>query len=176
MPFFVQSHSGYSVDDCVNIIDKRSKFVQICTMYNWDDLRYFLAVARAQTVTGAATFLGVNHSTVSRRISSLEDAVGVLLFDRTKEGYDLTEAGLALLDHASKVERSTKKAFAAIEAQDHTLAGRLTVSAPQALAVMVLLPMLKSFRTVQPDIEVRLVSSDQLANLSLAEADIAIRR
>lgn len=144
-------------------------------MTNWDDYRIFLAAARAGTVTGAAKRLGVNHSTVSRRITAMEETAGVQQFDKHKDGYSLTDAGLALLQTAGAAETAMLAAEQTLRAHDHSLSGELVVTAPAALGVIVLTPIIARFRHAHPDILVNLVSSDAVANLSRGEADIAIR-
>lgn len=144
-------------------------------MKNWDDYRIFLAVARAGTVTGAAKQLGVNHSTVSRRVAAMESAARVRLFDRSKDGYALTEAGLALFEQASTAEGALFEAERTLRAHDHSLVGELIVSAPTALGVTILIPIIARFRQAYPDIFMTLISSDDVADLTRREADVAIR-
>lgn len=144
-------------------------------MLDWDDYRFFLAVARAGTVTGAAQRLGVNHSTVSRRIAAMEGAANVRLFTKQKDGYALTDAGLALLERAGATEHAVQAAERTLRAHDYTLTGELIITAPLALGVTVLTPIIARFRQVHPDIVLTLLSSDDIANLTRREADIAIR-
>lgn len=144
-------------------------------MLNWDDYRIFLAVARAGTVTGAAKLLWVNHSTVSRRITAMEATASVQLFDKHREGYTLTDAGLALLETAGAAETAMLTAEQTLRAHNHTLSGELVVTAPAALGVVVLTPIIARFRQAHPDILVNLLTSDEVANLSRRDADIAIR-
>jgi len=149
--------------------------VQKGTMLNWDDYRFFLAVARSGTVTGAAHALSVNHSTVSRRIAAMEETTNVRLFDRRQEGYFLTDAGLALLDRACSAEEAVHAAERTLRAHDHSLTGELVITAPLALMVTVLTPIIARFRQEHPDLILSLVSTDDIANLNRREADIAIR-
>lgn len=144
-------------------------------MLNWDDYRIFLAVARAGTLTGAAKHLGVNHSTVSRRIAAMEETARVRLFERQKDGYPLTEAGLALLERADAAEHCMLAAERTLRAHDHSLIGELIVTAPIALGVSVLTPIIARFKQAHPDIVVTLITSDDIANLARREADLAIR-
>lgn len=144
-------------------------------MLDWDDYRFFLAVARAGTLSGAAQRLGVNHSTVSRRIAAMEEAAKVRLFDKQKDGYALTDAGLALLERAGAAENAVHAAERTLRAHDYTLTGELVISAPLALGVTVLTPIIARFSRAHPDIMLTLISSDDIANLTRREADIAIR-
>ena len=144
-------------------------------MQDWDDIRYFLALARTGSTTGAAKLLAVNHSTVSRRISQLEERIGSRLFDRLASGAVPTAAGAALIAVAEQVERKATEFSRGASAEDARLAGRLVVAAPPLLANHVLMPMVAEFAMRHPDIELELVASDQLASLTRHEADIAIR-
>ncbi len=144
-------------------------------MENWDDLRFFLAVAETGAVTAAATELGVNHSTVSRRIGALEAAADVRLFDRAPEGYVLTQAGLALLERAKPLSGAFHEVSRTLAAHSPTIAGELSVTAPQAAMVHVVMPMLRGFRRQYPEIRLKLVASDDVSNLRRRETDVAIR-
>lgn len=144
-------------------------------MHDWDDIRYFLAVARTGSTTAAARKLVVNHSTVSRRIAQLEERVGARLFDRVATGLVPTAKGSELVDIAEQVERHASLFSLGASADDARLAGRLTVSAPSLLAYHLLMPMIASFATRHPQIEIELNADDDLASLTKREADIAIR-
>lgn len=144
-------------------------------MRDWDDLRFFLAVARHGGVTAAAARLKVNHSTVSRRIAALEAATGAALFDRLPDGYALTAAGAAVLERAQTVEEAMAAVAMALSAHDTQLQGPLKVTAPVAFCTHVLTPLLAEFLRRHPAIEIALVPSDDVARLSRREADVAIR-
>ena len=105
----------------------------------------------------------------------MEATANVQLFERHKDGYPLTEAGLALLGAANAAETAVLAAEQMLQAHDHTLSGELVVTAPSALGVTVLMPIIGRFRQAHPEILVILLTSDGLANLSRREADIAIR-
>ena len=92
-------------------------------MKNWDDLRYYLAVARSGTVSAAARELGVSHTTVLRHIDQLEAEAGVKLFKRLQRGYQLSEAGEKLLQEVSHVEADIQSMMARVQGQDDHLAG-----------------------------------------------------
>jgi DNA-binding transcriptional LysR family regulator len=144
-------------------------------MQDWDDIRYFLALARTGSTTAAAKLLAVNHSTVSRRIGQLEDRIGARLFDRLASGAVPTAAGAALVGVAEQVERRATEFSRGASAEDARLAGRLVVTAPSLLTSYVLMPMVADFAARHPDIELEVVASDQVASLTRHEADIAIR-
>lgn len=144
-------------------------------MNDWDDIRYFLAVARTGSTTAAARKLVVNHSTVSRRIGQLEERVGARLFDRLATGLVPTATGSELIEVAEQVERHASLFSLGASASDARLGGPLTVTAPSLLAHYLLMPMIASFAARYPQIEIELNAGDDLASLTKREADIAIR-
>lgn len=143
-------------------------------MNDWDDLRFFLALARKASVTAAAAALGVNHSTVSRRIGGFEQALNVRLFDRLSSGYTLTPAGEEMLAMASKIEHDVATIDRQLLARDTQMCGSLRVTAPMLL-VEVLMPKLAHYSARYPGVDLQLITSDQHLNLSTREADVAIR-
>ncbi len=141
----------------------------------WNDLQYVLAVCRAGTLSGAARVLGVNHSTVFRRISTIEKKLGVRLFERLASGYTMTEAGEAMLDSGERVENEMLALSRKLIGRDLQLSGVLRVAVPDALLLKILMPHLATFARRYPKIQLELVVSNQYLNLSKREADIAIR-
>ena len=99
-------------------------------MNDWDDLRFFLAIAREGSVSGAARVLGVNHSTVSRRIQNLESKHGVRLFNRQRDGYEMTEAADSIYDQALAIESQGQQISRTLFGQDTRLEGN--VARPQS--------------------------------------------
>lgn len=144
-------------------------------MTNWDDYRFFLAIARHASVRKAAMTLDVSHSTVLRRITAFEDALKVRLFERTPTGYFTTEAGDELLPIAQRVEEETTNASRRIAGRDNELSGKIRVTMPGILATHLLMPDLAAFRRLHPSIELHITPAYSLANLSKQEADVAIR-
>ena len=144
-------------------------------MSDWDDIRYFLAVARGGSVRAGAEQLDVRHSTVIRRLSQLEDRLGARLFDRKPSGYRLTAAGADALEMAEQMARSSHRLEALVLGRDQTLQGVLRVTMTPMLASHLLMPDIAAFMSLYPDVEVDLVSSDTPANLTNREADVAIR-
>lgn len=142
---------------------------------DWDDLRIFLAVAREGSLSGAARTLGVNHSTVFRRIKGFEDRIGVRLFDRMPSGYALTVAGCEMQVTAERVEREVEDLDRQIAGQDLRLSGDIVVTTTDTMAYQFLGPHLKAFCDAFPGINVDLVLDSQFYNLSKRQADIAIR-
>jgi DNA-binding transcriptional LysR family regulator len=144
-------------------------------MIDWDDVRYFLAVARAGSVRAAADRLSVNHSTVLRRIAQLEGRLGVLMFEKLPSGYRLTAAGEEVLEFAEQMEASSDRLETRIFGRDQGIGGLLRVTLAPALATHLLMPDFAEFARLHPDIEMEILSSGELANLTNREADVAIR-
>lgn len=142
---------------------------------NWDDLRLFLAVARSGSISGAASHLGVQHSTVSRRMRALENNLGVRLIERKTGGYELTVAGENLRQAASRMESEVLEVDGALSGKDANLVGSLRVTAINNMATTVLMPMFASFSKAYPDVELHIMVSNMDASLAQREADVAIR-
>ena len=144
-------------------------------MSNWDDIRFFLAVARKGSIRGAAASLGVNHSTVSRRIDAFEKKLGTRLFERLSSGYLITRAGEEMSLSAAKIEAEVNTIGRQVAGRDTQLDGVLKVTLHSSLADKLLMPVFVDFRRTYPDIELDLNISHSLADLSNREADVAIR-
>jgi len=142
---------------------------------NWDDLRLFLAVARTGSISGGAKQLGVQHSTVSRRMRQLEDQLGVRLIERKKSGYELTQAGENVKDAAARMEGEVLAVDGAVVGRDASLVGSLRVTAINNMASSILMPMFASFSKAHPQVELHIIVSNNDASLSQREADVAIR-
>ena len=142
---------------------------------NWDDLRVFLAVARAGSLSGAARSLGVNHSTVFRRIGAFERALEVRLFDRLPGGYVLTAAGDEMRESALRVEAEIAALGRKVVGQDLRLSGTVRIATIDMLAVWLLPRHLAAFRAAYPGIELEVAVSNAAVNLSRHEADVALR-
>jgi len=144
-------------------------------MIDWDDVRYFLAVARGGSVRAAAKRLGVNHATVLRRIAQLEGRLGAHMFEKLPSGYRLTAAGEEVLDLANQMEASSHQLETRVFGRDQSARGLLRVTLPPFLATHLLMPDLADFARLHPDIEMEIQSSGEVANLTNREADVAIR-
>lgn len=142
---------------------------------NWDDLKLFLAVARAGSISGGAKQLGVQHSTVSRRMRQLEVQLGARLIERKKSGYELTQAGESVRNAALRMESEVIAVDGAVLGKDTSLAGTLQVTAINNMASTVLMPMFASFSSAHPGVELHIIVSNTDASLSQREADVAIR-
>ena len=144
-------------------------------MNDWDDIRYFLAIARSGNVTAASKVLGVNHSTVSRRIRALEEKYGVRLFERIQSGYEMTVAATGIFELALDLESKNQQVSRLLFGQDSLLAGEINLTMPHDIFEFCLSGALSVFRELQPGIVLNLSVSKGLRNLAAREADVAIR-
>lgn len=159
---------------CGNVGFRRVS-VHIRTMENWDDYRFFLAVIRKGSVTGAAEALNINHTTVSRRISALEARLGLRLFDRTRSGYTPTPEASQFVAPAEQLEANAHSIARLSRSHDRRLSGELTVTAPPVLVRYVLMPIVQRFHERFRGIALRFHASERVSNLVNREADVAIR-
>lgn len=144
-------------------------------MIDWDDVRYVLSVARDGSVRAAAKRLAVNHATVLRRISQLEDRLGTQMFEKLPSGYRLTPAGEDVLDLAIQMEATSHQLETRVFGRDQSVRGLLRVTLPPFLATPLLMPDIAEFADAYPEIEMEIVSTGEVANLTNREADVAIR-
>jgi molybdate transport repressor ModE-like protein len=144
-------------------------------MIDWDDVRYLRAAARGGSVRAAAARLGVNHSTVLRRIAQLEEHLGTQMFEKLPSGYRLTAAGEEVLELAEQMEASSDQLETRVFGRDQSVRGLLRVTLPPFLATHLLMPEFADFARMHPDIEMEILSSGEVANLTNREADVAIR-
>ena len=144
-------------------------------MLDWDDLRYCLAIQRAGTLAGAASALGINATTVGRRLQSLEERLKTRIFDRTPEGFLVTPAGATLLDHAAHMEREVLAAVRALSGLDDRPIGSVRLSATEMLATRFVAPHLPQFAARYPELTLELECTNRSVSLSRREADIALR-
>ncbi|MEE2944449.1 MAG: LysR family transcriptional regulator [Pseudomonadota bacterium] len=157
------------------IIDALMLCVYDQVMLDWNDLKFVLETARQGGTSGAARALGVNHATVARRISAAETALGARLFDRLPSGYVATDAGMDAVQTAEAMETMQADLDRQIGARDTELRGLLRVTASQLLFQRCLAPIIKDFGDAYPEIEVKLMATNESLNLAQREADVAIR-
>jgi DNA-binding transcriptional LysR family regulator len=144
-------------------------------MFDWNDLRYVLSVARHGTLAAAARELGVNHSTVFRRIAAFEKALGSRLFDRLATGYSPTAAGEELLPRARRIEEEMSLLQGRMSCHDHQLCGNVRVTTSETLAMAVLTPLLGGFHRAYPGIRIDALIDNRFLSLARGEADVALR-
>jgi DNA-binding transcriptional LysR family regulator len=141
---------------------------------NWDDVRIFLAVARAGQILGAARRLDLNHATVSRRVAALEQALNTKLFRRLTTGSELTPAGERFLGIAERMEAGMIAARAEVSGDGDDVSGTVRIGAPDGFGVAFLAPKLGELTAQYPDLAIQLVPVPRSFSLSRREADIAI--
>ena len=145
-------------------------------MFDWDDLKYFLAVAHSGSTIAAGKSLGVNQSTVHRRLNELEKRIQRKLVTRETTGYRLTEYGLELLPFAKRCEATVQELQRHIQDKTRDLTGSIRVTCPEPLVARIMKsPLLERFNARHPNLKIEFVSSDRYLDLSKGEADVAFR-
>lgn len=142
--------------------------------FDWNALQSFLAVARYGRLTVAAQQLGIDHSTLSRRIASLEKSLQVRLFDRRPSGYTLTTPGETLLESAQTMESTALGILDHVAGASRKIAGTVRVGAPDGFGTCFLAPLLCKLAQLHPDLKIQLVTLPRVFSLPKREADIAI--
>jgi DNA-binding transcriptional LysR family regulator len=141
----------------------------------WDDFRLIKAIAERRALPAAATSLGLNHSTVFRRLGQIEEALGVKLFERHRSGYVATPAGDEMAQLAERVDSDITAFARKLAGQEIKPAGELRVTTNDTLLVDLLTPVFAAFLAQCPDIRLDILLSNQSLNLSKRDADVAIR-
>ena len=142
---------------------------------NWDDHRYFLAIARERSLTAAGKALGVSQPTVSRRLEALEAKLKVRLFDRTRHGYELTAVGMDLFETVQQVEANLAEVDRKIYGKDQDLTGGLNITCTEILLTGYLAPHTWQFLKQNPGIEFSVSCTQSHLSLSRGDADLALR-
>ncbi len=142
--------------------------------FAWDDLRFFLAVAREGTLTSAARRLRTDHTTVGRRIRGLEESLAAKLFDRYPTGYTLTPLGDTLLEHAERMEAVAISAQAIIDENNRPMSGLVRIGATDGFGAFFIAPRLGKLSNLHPDLEIQLLAMPRIFSLSRREADLTI--
>jgi DNA-binding transcriptional LysR family regulator len=141
----------------------------------WDDVRVFLAVARAGSLSGAARNLGVGHVTVGRRIALFEKRLGVALLDRTPDGFTVTSAGDAILRQCMAMENAALDLERTAAGRDSLMAGSVRVTTTEALAHQVVAPAIAALRQAHPGLQIDLVVGVRSLDIARRDADLAVR-
>lgn len=144
-------------------------------MIDWSDLRFVLAVARAGSALRAAQALGVNQTTVTRRIDQLEQAIGATLFERKQSGYHLTPLGERVAAVAARIGDEVNALASMIDAERRVLSGRVRLTTSEALASRVVAPLLSDFGRDHPGITIELAVDDRRLDIARGDADVALR-
>lgn len=142
---------------------------------NWDDLRFVAALSRAGSLARTATALGVDHTTVGRRIEAAERSLGLRLFTRTAAGYVLTREGEQLLAPLRQVEDAVLALERGVQAQRGALEGVVRVTSPETFGIAYLASRLASFGRQHPALCVELLPAGAVLDLSRSEAELAVR-
>ncbi len=144
-------------------------------MIAWDDFRLVQAIAETGSLAGAAAALNVNHSTVFRRLGTLEHQLGVRLFERARTGYAPTSTGEEMVRLAARMGEEVLAVERRITGQDLRPSGELRVTTNDTFLVHLATPVLASFRRAYPEITLDIVVANQTLSLSKRDADVAIR-
>jgi DNA-binding transcriptional LysR family regulator len=145
------------------------------TSFDWNQARAFLATAEEGSLSAAARALGLTQPTLGRQVASLEETLGVLLFDRVGRSLVPTEAGLSLLEHVRAMGEAANRVSLAASGRSQAIAGHVCISASDVVAQYLLPPVIGELRRKAPEIEIELVASNAVSDLRRREADIAIR-
>ncbi|WP_074258133.1 LysR family transcriptional regulator [Vannielia litorea] len=143
--------------------------------FDWNQARAFLAAAEEGSLSAAARRLGQTQPTLGRQVSGLEEALGVTLFERAGRSLQLTDAGRQLLPHLRSMEESAGHVAMVAAGQAQGLKGRVVISAADMMAARVLPPIIAKLVRSAPELQIELVSSNSLSDLTRREADIALR-
>lgn len=140
----------------------------------WDDLRVFLQVARMTRLVVAGQVLGMDPATVGRRITALEGALGAKLFDRSPQGYELTDAGRRLVEHAQGMESMASVAQEDVGGSSDSLSGVVRIGAPEGVSSVLLSDATHALSRDNPDLKIQIVALSRMFSLSRREADLAV--
>lgn len=149
--------------------------MQNASMFDWNDLRFYLAVARTGSTLAAARRLRVSQTTVARRIEALEAALGLKLFERRRSGYLPTELAKGLFDAAEQAETALASFETKAQEQIRTLTGTVRLTTNELFAEMLLVGLLREFRALHPGLKLEIITADRSLDLARGEADVALR-
>ncbi|MFK3857154.1 LysR family transcriptional regulator [Agrobacterium pusense] len=141
----------------------------------WSDIRLFLAIAREGTLGAAARKSGLTQPTMGRRLKTLELAVGHSLFQRTPDGFVLTDEGIVMMGHAERMEEEALALQRQLAGTENTLSGTLRISCSDWFGIHILAPIVTEFRRVHPNVVIEVLTDSRLLNLARREADLVFR-
>lgn len=169
----------FAVDKCRNNALNRRMAAQKRTdgsrLPEWDGLRVALAISRGGTFSAAARALGVDHTTIARRLSALEDDLGHRLFERQSTGFVLTAAGEEAVAAAERMEAEGDGLLRRLDGASALLTGRVRLTATPQIAAKLIAPALAGLMREHPHLQVELIGDDRALDLSRREADLAVR-
>ncbi len=145
------------------------------TAFDWSLIQAFLVVAEEGSLSGAARVSGKSQPTLGRQIKTLEEGLGVSLFNRQARGFELTEAGAALLPAAKQMAEAAVALSTIAAGRDSSVAGTVRITASEFVSQYILPPIIADIRNDHPEIQIELHATDQVDNLLFREADIAVR-
>ncbi len=145
------------------------------TSFDWNQARAFLVTAEEGSLSAAARALGLTQPTLSRQVAGIEEALGVTLFERSSRALLLTQAGTQLLQHFQTMGDAANRISIAATGQSQSFTGHVAIAATNLLATQYLPPILAELQMVAPDLQIEIVTSNQISDLRRREADIAIR-
>src|SRR5215471_3022572 len=143
--------------------------------WQWDDVRFFLAVARTGSLSAAARSLGVGHVTVGRRVAVLEKRLGVTLLNHTPDGFATTSAGEAILRQCAAMENAALDLERIAAGRDALVRGSVRVTTTEALAYQLVAPAIAPLRQAHPELQIDLVAGVRSLDIARREADLAVR-
>ena len=143
--------------------------------FDWNRARAFLVTAEEGSLSAASRALTIAQPTLGRQIKALEDELGVVLFERSGRGLEITPSGKELLEHARNMGDAANKLSLVSSSKSESLEGNIAITATEMMAVFILPPLIQKLRKLEPGISIELISSNQASDLIRREADIAIR-
>lgn len=145
------------------------------SVFDWSQAQAFLATAETGSFSGAAARLGLSQPTVGRHVAALESDLDLLLFDRVGKSLAITDNGLALVEHVKAMQDAADQLSLSALGQDKTIAGPVSITANDAFCAYILPPIIKRIGSAYPEIQIEIISSNEVQDLRQREADIAIR-
>jgi len=143
--------------------------------FDWNQARAFLATVEEGSLSAAARALGVTQPTLGRQVSALEDQLDVVLFERVGRSLVPTQSGIELLDHVRAMREAANRISLTASGQSQAIEGQVRITASDILSAHILPPVLKQLRDIAPLVDIDVVASNDIRDLQLREADIAIR-
>jgi DNA-binding transcriptional LysR family regulator len=143
--------------------------------FDWNHIRSFLVAHEEGSLSAAARILGLTQPTLSRQITSLEEDLGFIVFERGHRSLTLTQPGLELLEHVKNMGEAANLISLAASGQSQKVEGQVSITASDAMSTYHIPGILKGLKDVAPDIEIEIVSSNEIRDLQRREADIAVR-